>query len=138
MNHEAEFKTFLSQVGKLMKQQPSASELDKVDTFMRNLNAMYGRWAHLNGIAKSVLSQLVYTTLKGISEEDFKKIKNSSTLTTEYVQGAYPDITAIATEVQQTGYVLKSVADNYRSLISSYRLERELDAKNVRNIVNQN
>ena len=138
MKNEKDLTNFLSQVKKLTGSQPPASDLDAVDRFMRNLNAIYARWAHLNGVATSVLSQLTYQTLKEIGEEDFKRIKNSSTLTTEYVQGTYPEITALCIEIQQTGYVLKSVADNYRTLVSSYRLEREIDSKTIRNTTNQN
>ena len=138
MNHEQNLKAFLSQANKLLKSQPSASDLDGADTFLRNLNAVYARWAKVNGDASGMLSELMYEAIKAMNDDEYKRIKHSSTLTTEYIQGTYPETYALCTEVQQMGYVLKSVADNYRTLISSYRLEREIDSKQVRNTIPSN
>lgn len=122
---EQEFDKFLLSLGKLFKGQPSAADLDASDKFLRNLNVMYARWAQLDGKAQGLLAVIMHEQIKSMSEDDYKKIKSSSTLTTSYIEGSYPEICAKAHEVKNMGYVIRTTADNYRTLISSYRKERE-------------
>lgn len=127
------FDTFISQSAKLLKAQPPANDLDAVDTFFRNLNALYARWAALNGQAESALAEITLNAIKEMPDEEYKRIKNSSTLVTEYTRGMYPELVTRCLEIQRLGTVFRSIGENYRTLVSSYRMEREIASRTIKN-----
>jgi len=59
-------------------------------------------------------------------EEEYKRIKHSSTLTDYYVKGKYPKATAIFEQCRAVQKLLLVTSDNYRTLLSSFRQERIL------------
>ena len=124
-----EIKFFSVETNDFINSQPSAKNLDASEKFLRRLNAVHARHAEIAGKAESFFNALMYHAISTMSDEEFKKIKNSSTLTERYVIGKYPKAGAVYKEIERLGRVLQSTAENTRTLLSSYRLEREFDLK---------
>lgn len=124
-----EISSFLLAVSELMKQQPPANNLDESEKFLRNLNSYYAGYAHMMGKAESFYNALAHNVINTIEDESWKKIKNSSTLTDRYITGKFPKAGAVYNEMKALGHVFRTVAENYRTLISSYRQEREFELR---------
>lgn len=124
-----EIKGFLYNFYALMDSQPAANDLDKSEQFLRELNSFYAVYAEISGKSESFYNALTYSVINSIDDETWRKIKNSSTLTDRYVSGKFPKAGAVYNEVKSLGHVFRTVAENYRTLISSYRQEREFELK---------
>jgi len=122
---------FGSECRAFLDSQPAASDLDASSRWLESLNALYGRWAQMNGLAKAAIAILYRETIAAIpaDSDEWKKIKNSSTAQINYVQGKFPKMSTACEDVIQLGYILRSAADNTRTLISSFRLEREINSR---------
>lgn len=122
---------FAAECRVFLDSQPGAGDLDASSRWLESLNALYGRWAQMNGLAKAAIAILFRETIAAIpaDSEEWKKIKNSSTAQMNYVQGKFPKMVTACEDVSQLGYVLRSAADNTRTLISSFRLEREINSR---------
>ena len=124
-----EIRGFLVAVTELMKTQPPANNLDESEKFLRNLNSYYAGYAQMMGKAESFYNAIAHNVINTIEDEAWKKIKNSSTLTDRYITGKFPRAGAVYNEMKTLGHVFRTVAENYRTLISSYRQEREFELR---------
>jgi hypothetical protein len=115
----------------LIDNQPPCSDLNDSDTWLRDVNTMYSRCAQMTGIAKAFQAQLMTATINKIDVDGdtWKKIKNSSTMIEKYVAGLYPGYWAICEETLSLYKALAHVCENTRTLMSSWRLERQIDSK---------
>lgn len=128
----ATLRQFAETVRVFLESQPSARDLDASAAWLEEMSAHLARWAQMNGLAESVIATLQYGAVKAMPEEDWKRIKNSSTMQAAYVAGMYPNTTAVCREVANIGQALRTASENTRTLLSSYRLEREIDSRHVR------
>lgn len=127
---------FILSVETHLDNQPPANNLDLCDTFLRELHVLYFRWAQLNGLAESMLANLVHRIVTQTDDDTYKRIKHSSTLVSEFAKGQHKtNDVAILLSVKGVGQLLKTTSDNYRTLISSYRQERDMANKGVRQTV---
>jgi hypothetical protein len=118
----------------LAKEQPEVEDLDACQKFLKQLNAVSARHAHVVGQMESVYASKTMQLIKNAEDEEYKRVKNSSTLVERWVNGQIPNIARDYKEINDLGKVLKMVADNYRTLISSYRSQMEMEAHSrVRN-----
>jgi hypothetical protein len=121
-----EIKNFCDEVNTWISVAPSAEDLDSCDEYLRQLSAYYSRYTVISGINESIYSQLLMICIRDMSEEEYKRIKHSSTLTDYYVKGKYPKATAIFEQCRAVKQLLLITSDNYRTLLSSFRQERIL------------
>jgi polysaccharide pyruvyl transferase WcaK-like protein len=75
---------------------------------------------------ESIYSQLLMMCIRDMAEEEYKRIKHSSTLTDYYVKGKYPKATAIFEQCRGVKQLLLTTSELYRTLLSSFRQERIL------------
>lgn len=130
---------FANDLRAFMDEQPPAKELDASAAWLAELNAMYARLAEMEGIAEGFISQLTYNAIKGMDDDEYKKVKNSSTLVTRYIQGMHPGAVRVVATILNYKKVLQTAADNTRTLMSSYRQEMEMQGRTtVRNTNERN
>lgn len=121
-----EIKAFCDEVNTWITTAPSAEMLDECDDFLKQLSAYYSRYTVITGMNESIYSQMLMTCIRDMPEEEYKRIKHSSTLTDYYVKGKYPKATAIFEQCRAVQKLLVITSDNYRTLLSSFRQERIL------------
>jgi hypothetical protein len=121
-----EIKNFCDEVNAWISTAPSAEHLEECDEYLRQLSSYYSRYTVISGINESIYSQLLMICIRDMSEEEYKRIKHSSTLTDYYVKGKYPKATAIFEQCRAIKQLLLITSDNYRTLLSSFRQERIL------------
>jgi hypothetical protein len=121
-----EIKAFCEEVNTWISVAPSAEDLDSCDEYLRQLSAYYSRYTVISGMNESIYSQLLMMCIRDMPEEEYKRIKHSSTLTDYYVKGKYPKATAIFEQCRAVKQLLLITSDNYRTLLSSFRQERIL------------
>ena len=121
-----EIQSFCEEVNAWITTAPSAEHLEECDDFLRQLSAYYSRYTVISGINESIYSQMLMTCIRDMPEEEYKRIKHSSTLTDYYVKGKYPKATAIFEQCRVLQKLLLITSDNYRTLLSSFRQERIL------------
>jgi hypothetical protein len=121
-----EIKAFCDEVNAWISTAPSAEMLDECDEYLRQLSAYYSRYTVISGMNESIYSQLLMMCIRDMGEEEYKRIKHSSTLTDYYVKGKYPKATAIFEQCRAVKQLLLITSDNYRTLLSSFRQERIL------------
>jgi polysaccharide pyruvyl transferase WcaK-like protein len=121
-----EIKAFCEEVNTWISVAPSAEDLDSCDEYLRQLSAYYSRYTVISGMNESIYSYLMMTCIRDMSEEEYKRVKHSSTLTDFYVKGKYPKATAIFEQCRAVQKLLLVTSDNYRTLLSSFRQERIL------------
>ena len=128
-------RVFLDTLNAFLESQPPADDLDSSSAWLIDLNAYYSRWAQVQGDIETMYAQLVHREISGMEEDEFKKIKNSSTLTDLYVKGKYHVVSRLLVELQNKGRVLAQVSENTRTLLASWRREQEMvrlsDIKNT-------
>ena len=121
-----QIKDFCDEVNAWISTAPSAEDLDSCDEYLRQLSAYYSRYTVISGMNESIYSQLLMMCIRDMPEEEYKRIKHSSTLTDYYVKGKYPKATAIFEQCRSVKQLLLITSDNYRTLLSSFRQERIL------------
>jgi hypothetical protein len=121
-----EIKAFCDEVNAWISTAPSAEMLDECDEYLRQLSAYYSRYTFISGMNESIYSYLMMTCIRDMPEEEYKRVKHSSTLTDFYVKGKYPKATAIFEQCRAVQRLLLVTSDNYRTLLSSFRQERIL------------
>ena len=121
-----EIKNFCEEVNAWITTAPSGENLDECDDFLRQLSAYYSRYTVISGINESIYSQLLMMCIRDMPEEEYKRVKHSSTLTDFYIKGKYPKATAIFEQCRAIKHLLTITSDNYRTLLSSFRQERIL------------
>ena len=121
-----EIKNFCDEVNAWISTAPSAEHLEECDEYLRQLSSYYSRYTVISGINESIYSQLLMICIRDMSEEEYKRIKHSSTLTDYYIKGKYPKATAIFEQCRAIKQLLLITSDNYRTLLSSFRQERIL------------
>jgi polysaccharide pyruvyl transferase WcaK-like protein len=121
-----EIKAFCDEVNTWISVAPSAEDLDSCDEYLRQLSAYYSRYTVISGINESIYSQLLMSCIRDMPEEEYKRVKHSSTLTDFYIKGKYPKATAIFEQCRSIKNLLVITSDNYRTLLSSFRQERIL------------
>ena len=121
-----DIKAFCDEVNTWISVAPSAEDLDSCDEYLRQLSAYYSRYTVISGINESIYSQLLMSCIRDMPEEEYKRIKHSSTLTDFYIKGKYPKATAIFEQCRSIKNLLVITSDNYRTLLSSFRQERIL------------
>jgi hypothetical protein len=121
-----EIKAFSDEVNAWISTAPSGEDLDSCDEFLRQLSAYYSRYTVISGMNESIYSYLMMTCIRDMPEEEYKRVKHSSTLTDFYVKGKYPKATAIFEQCRAVKQLLLITSDNYRTLLSSFRQERIL------------
>lgn len=126
-----EFSKFLESTRLLLENQPPASDLDASDAWLRELNAVMGLAAQMRGKAEAMQATLTALALQSldIASDEYKKLKSSSTLMSMYAASLRPKMWALTVEAIQIGYILSSAAENTRTLMSSWRLERDIEAR---------
>jgi len=122
---------FCDTIRLFLDDQPPAKELDATAAWMVELNAIYARLAEMEGIAEGFISQLTYHAISEMPDDEYKKIKNSSTLTLRYIQGKFPEQTRVVNTILNYRKVLQTAADNTRTLMSSYRQEMEMQGRTM-------
>jgi replicative superfamily II helicase len=121
-----EIKAFCEEVNAWISTAPSAEMLDECDEYLRQLSAYYSRYTVISGMNESIYSYLMMSCIRDMPEEEYKRVKHSSTLTDFYVKGKYPKATAIFEQCRAIQRLLIVTSDNYRTLLSSFRQERIL------------
>ena len=121
-----EIKAFCEEVNAWISTAPSAEMLDECDEYLRQLSAYYSRYTVISGMNESIYSYLMMTCIRDMPEEEYKRVKHSSTLTDFYVKGKYPKATAIFEQCRAVKQLLLTVSELYRTLLSSFRQERIL------------
>jgi polysaccharide pyruvyl transferase WcaK-like protein len=121
-----EIKAFCDEVNAWISTAPSAEDLDSCDEYLRQLSAYYSRYTVIAGMNESIYSQLLMICIRDMPDEEYKKVKHSSTLTDFYIKGKYPKATAIFEQCRSVKNLLVITSDNYRTLLSSFRQERIL------------
>ncbi len=126
---------FLESAELLLSSGPGADDLDGMSAWIASMNAAFARWAQLAGECETIYARLAQLEISQISEEDFKRIKGSSTLTELWVKGKYPDAWSVVIRMERMGKVFTEVLQNSRTLLASWRQEREFE---IRSTINQN
>ena len=121
-----QIKDFCDEVNAWISTAPSAEDLDSCDEYLRQLSAYYSRYTVIAGMNESIYSQLLMICIRDMPDEEYKKVKHSSTLTDFYIKGKYPKATAIFEQCRSVKNLLVITSDNYRTLLSSFRQERIL------------
>ena len=121
-----EIKDFCEEVNTWISVAPSAEDLDSCDEYLRQLSAYYSRYTVISGMNESIYSYLMMTCIRDMPEEEYKRVKHSSTLTDFYVKGKYPKATAIFEQCRAVKQLLLTTSELYRTLLSSFRQERIL------------
>ena len=121
-----EIKAFCEEINQWITTAPSAEHLDECDEYLRQLSAYYSRYTMISGMNESIYAYLMMTCIKNMPDEEYKKIKHSSTLTDYYIKGKYPNATPIFEQCRAVQRLLIVTSDNYRTLLSSFRQERIL------------
>lgn len=130
-------RVFLDTLNTFLENQPPADDLDASSDWLIDLNAHYSRWAQVQGDIETMYAQLVHLEISGMDEDEFKKIKNSSTLTDLYIKGKYHVVSRILGELQNKGKVLAQASENTRTLLASWRQEQGMSRMaEVRNTTN--
>jgi polysaccharide pyruvyl transferase WcaK-like protein len=119
-------KTFCDEVNAWITTAPSAEHLDECDEYLRQLSGYYARYTVIAGMNESIFAQLLMTCIRDMAEEEYKRVKHSSTLTDFYIKGKYPKATAIFEQCRAVKQLLTVTSDNYRTLLSSFRHEKIL------------
>ena len=121
-----EIKAFCDEVNAWISTAPSAEMLDECDQYLRQLSAYYSRYTVISGMNESIYSQLLMMCIRDMAEDEYKRIKHSSTLTDYYIKGKYPKATAIFEQCRGVKQLLLTTSELYRTLLSSFRQERIL------------
>jgi polysaccharide pyruvyl transferase WcaK-like protein len=119
-------KNFCDEVNAWITTAPSAEHLDECDEYLRQLSGYYARYTVIAGMNESIFAQLLMTCIRDMAEEEYKRVKHSSTLTDFYIKGKYPKATAIFEQCRAVKQLLTVTSDNYRTLLSSFRHEKIL------------
>jgi len=119
-------KAFCEDIAAFVASAPSGNDLDAVSAWFQELSAWYARYTEIAGKSERIYTEMLMKTIKNMPEEEYKRVKNSSTLTDQYVRGMYPMATAIFTQCSAIKTMLTTVSDNYRALLYSYRQERNM------------
>ena len=121
-----EIQAFLEELNTWITTAPSAEHLEECDDFLRQLSGYYSRYTVISGLNESIYAQMMMSCIRDMPDEEYKRIKHSSTLTDYYVKGKYPKATAIFEQCRAVQKLLLVTSDNYRTLLSSFRQERIL------------
>jgi hypothetical protein len=122
-------RAFLANAETLLSSGPGADDLDGMAAWISEMNAAFARLAQLAGECEAVYARLVQHELSTIEDEELKKIKHSSTLTELWVRGKYPEAYATVAKMERMARVFTEVLQNSRTLLASYRQEREFDLR---------
>lgn len=121
-----EIKAFCDEINAWIESAPSAEYLEQCDEFLRQLSSYYARYTVIHGINESIYANLLMKCIREMTDEEYKRIKHSSTLTDMYIKGLYPNATAIFEQCRALKQLMLLTSDNYRTLLSSFRQERAL------------
>ena len=121
-----EIQAFLEELNAWITTAPSAEHLEECDDFLRQLSGYYSRYTVISGLNESIYAQMMMSCIRDMPDEEYKRIKHSSTLTDYYIKGKYPKATAIFEQCRAVQKLLLVTSDNYRTLLSSFRQERIL------------
>ena len=125
----AEVRAFLADLHAFLNSQPPADDLDGSAHWLQSLGVYYARWAQVWGMTEALYAGVVHHEIANMDVEEYKKIKNSSTLTDLYVKGKYRATAALYAEMDKMGRVIQAAADNTRTLMASYREERRMEPR---------
>jgi polysaccharide pyruvyl transferase WcaK-like protein len=121
-----EIQAFSDEVNTWISVAPSAEHLEECDEYLRQLSAYYSRYTVISGMNESIFAQMMMSCIRDMPEDEYKRIKHSSTLTDYYVKGKYPKATAIFEQCRGVKQLLLTTSELYRTLLSSFRQERIL------------
>ncbi len=69
--------------------------LDEASVLVSDFKDIIGEIDTLSGMNESIFAQMMMSCIRDMPEEEYKRIKHSSTVTDYYVKGKYPKATAI-------------------------------------------
>lgn len=122
-------RNFLEQAEMIIREAPRADDLDAATDWLHRFNVAAARMAQLLGEVETVYARLVQHEISGISEDDWKRIKGSSTLTELWVKGKYPEAYSVFARLQATNRAFQEIAQNTRTALASWRQEREFELR---------
>ena len=82
-----EIQAFLEELNAWITTAPSAEHLEECDDFLRQLSGYYSRYTVISGLNESIYAQMMMSCIRDMPDEEYKRIKHSSTLTDYYVKG---------------------------------------------------
>ena len=117
----------IKEIDQFLKDQPIAEDLDACDQFLRQLHALYGT-------VNTYAARMEIRFYEGFKEvinnpkliDNWKMVKNSSTLSIAFVAGHYPEEYELWQKLKGYLGALRITSDNYRTLLSSFKEEKLL------------
>lgn len=130
-----ELQGFAMSIDAFMDGQPPGDDLDACSDFLRELHSLFATVSQKSGEAETLFNMRVMQVISDTNpetEEAIKKVKNSSTLTVAYVAGKYPNEYSIWQRLNGYLQLFKLTSDDYRTLISAYKSQKELEMSGIK------
>ena len=112
--------------------QPGADDLSACDEWLRSFHSLLSNLAYQQARSEALFCTEQVECLKQISAEDLKVIKGSSTLVTNYIAGLCPEVFAAHRRLTNLLNVCRTIADDTRTVMASYRSQREIEMQQVK------
>ncbi len=121
----------MSGVKKLFEEQPSAEDITACDGWLRRMHGQYLYISGVNARAQGLFAQAVANIIDFTPEEEFKKVKNSSTLTEHYAAAQFPNTKKVLEASHHLLVLMRMTSENYRTLMASVREEKKMSPRST-------
>ena len=116
----------LGKIESYVSKSPSSENLNECDLYFQKIRSAYALLAHHMGILEAVYAMKAYESIKGMSESEYKRIKNSSTISTTYLDGLNPRLTLLRKKAAELKILIRQSSDELRTLISFRKEEMHI------------
>jgi len=115
--------------------QPGADDLSACDEWLRSFHSLLSNLAYQQARSEALFCTEQVECLDKISAEHMKVIKGSSTLVTAHVSGLCPEVFAAYRRLTNLLNVCRTIADDTRTVMASYRSQQEIERQQVRQTI---
>ena len=135
-----ELQSFSASLQTFLDGQPSGNDLNGCDEFLRSLHSLYATVCQKEGEAEIIFNRCLKHAVESEDEKiqsGIKLVKNSSTLLIAYVAGIYPKAYQVWQELKAFRKIFELTSDDYRTLISAFKRQFEVESSVVRQASNK-
>jgi len=110
----------------LFDNQPTATDLELCDRWMREVMAYYLRLGGIEPRAKGLFAQATVDVVTNCPEEQYKRFKSTNSMVETLVAAQYPHAAKCVGGCKNLMKLIEMTFENYRTLLASARKEKEL------------
>ncbi len=125
-----EWLSFCEQFEALLAGEPSIDDLGALQDWYKSVHASLATLAHMSAQAEAAFAASYAKLIESqsISQEAFKVVRGSTTMTDRYAAGKLPRLTFARERINRLMRVVEVMLDDLRTLIATYREQQKREA----------